>query len=139
MSTWKISSVLLFLVIASAFAAPQPAVVAIQGATVITATGSPVIRNAAIVIEGGRIREIGPRNEVKVPGNAQVVDARGKWVIPGLIDAHVHFSQSGGLYTRPDVIDLRKWRPYDKEMEWIKQRLPYTFERYIASGITGVG
>jgi imidazolonepropionase-like amidohydrolase len=140
MSTWKTSCILLGLLCASILAAQQAAtgVTVIQGATVITGTGSPVIRNAAIVIEGGRIRDIGPRNEVRVPGNAQTVDARGKWVIPGLIDAHVHFSQSGGLYTRPDVIDLRKVRSYEKEMAWIKERLPYTFERYIASGITGV-
>src|SRR4051812_12330954 len=140
MNTWKISGVVFCLLLTSIITAQQPtaAVTVIQGATVITGTGSPVIRNAAIVIEGGRIRDIGPRNEVRVPGNAQTIDARGKWVIPGLIDAHVHFSQSGGLYTRPDVIDLRKVRSYEKEMAWIKERLPYTFERYLASGITGV-
>src|SRR5215467_6414758 len=134
MSTSKISGAVLCLIVASILlnwemglvtAQQQSTVAVIQGATVITGTGSPAIRNAAIVIEGGRIRDIGPRNEVKVPNNAQVIDGRGKWVIPGLIDAHVHFSQSAGLYTRPDVVDLRKWRSYEKEMEWITQRLPY--------------
>src|SRR5438876_1658470 len=140
MSTWKISGVVLCLFLASIIAAQQQrsAVVVIQGATVIPGTGRPAIRNAAIVIDGGRIRDIGPRNEVRVPGNAQVIDGRGKWVIPGLIDAHVHFSQSGGLYTRPDIIDLRKRRSYEKEMEWIKERLPFTLGSYIAAGITGV-
>jgi imidazolonepropionase-like amidohydrolase len=147
MSTSKISGVASCIIVASILlnwemglvSAPQQSAVAvIQGATVITGTGSPAIRNAAIVIENGRIRDIGPRNEVKVPNNAQVTDARGKWVIPGLIDAHVHFSQSGGLYTRPDIIDLRSRRSYEKEMEWIKQRLPFTFERYLLSGITSV-
>ena len=92
MSTWKISGVVLCLFLASIIAAQQQrsAVVVIQGATVIPGTGRPAIRNAAIVIDGGRIRDIGPRNEVRVPGNAQVIDGRGKWVIPGLIDAHVH-------------------------------------------------
>jgi imidazolonepropionase-like amidohydrolase len=139
MNMWKISLVLLCLLVASIPAAQQPGgIVVIQGATLIPGTGGPAIRNSAIVIDGGRIRDMGPRNEVRVPGNAQTVDARGKWVIPGLIDAHVHFSQSGGIYTRPDVVDLRKWRSYEKEMEWIKERLPYTFERYLVSGITGV-
>jgi imidazolonepropionase-like amidohydrolase len=147
MSTWKISGVVLCLLVASILlnrqigllAVQQPAgVTVIQGATVITGTGSPAIRNAAILIEGGRVTNVGPRNEVRVPNNAQTVDARGKWIIPGLIDAHVHFSQSGGLYTRPDVVDLRSRRPYAKEQEWIRQRLPFTFERYLASGITGV-
>jgi len=139
MSTWKISLVLVCFALASTLIAQQPSdVIAIQGATVITGTGRPSIRNAAIVIEAGQIRAIGPRAEVRVPSTAQTIDARGKWVIPGLIDAHVHIGQSGGLYTRPDIIDLRKWRPYEKELEWIKQRLPFTFERYLLSGITGV-
>jgi imidazolonepropionase-like amidohydrolase len=142
MNTWKISFVLfclfLTLILVVSGQQPQTGVVVIQGATLITAAGGPAIRNGAIVIDGGRIQDIGPRNEVRVPRNAQTVDARGKWVIPGLIDAHVHFSQSGGIYTRPDVVDLRKWRSYEKEMEWIRQRLPYTFERYLASGVTGV-
>ena len=140
MSISKISGVLLCVLLVSIVAAQQQqtGITVIQGATVITGTGSPSIRNGSIVIDAGRIRDIGPRNEVRVPNNAQVVDARGKWVLPGLIDAHVHFSQSGGLYTRPDEIDLRSRRPYAKEMEWIKERLPNTFEKYLASGVTGV-
>jgi imidazolonepropionase-like amidohydrolase len=140
MSTLKISAALIWLLVSGLLVAQQQptGISVIQGATIITGTGSPTIRNGAIVIENGRIRDVGPRNEVRVPNNAQVIDGRGKWVIPGLIDAHVHFSQSAGLYTRPDIIDLRARRPYAKEFEWIKQRLPFTFERYILSGITSV-
>src|SRR5262245_27011078 len=103
MNTWKTSCILFCLVLAAhVLAQQQPSgVIAIQGATLITGTGSPAIRNGAVVVDGGRIVGAGPRNEVRVPNNAQIIDARGKWVIPGLIDAHVHFSQSGGLYTRP--------------------------------------
>lgn len=139
MSTWKISLILagLFLAVTAA-GQTQSGVIVIQGATLINGTGRLPLRNAAIVIGGGRIREIGRRGDVRVPSNAQVLDMRGKWIIPGLIDAHVHFFQSGGIYTRPDVVDLRKRRPYEKEIEWIKERLPFTFERYLASGITGV-
>ncbi|PYU35244.1 MAG: hypothetical protein DMG28_03415 [Acidobacteria bacterium] len=53
------------------------------------------------------------------------IDAKGKWVIPGLVDAHVHFFQSGGLYTLPGAIDLRTRMPYAQEVARIKQRLPY--------------
>src|SRR5690348_2615475 len=145
MNTSKISYrsrafVLLCLLLAPLVSAQQQqsGVIVIQGATLINGTGSPVIRNSAIVIDGGRIVDVGARNDVRVPKNAQTVDARGKWVIPGLIDAHVHFSQSGGIYTRPDIVDLRKWRPYEMEMAWIRERLPFTFERYLASGVTAV-
>src|SRR5215813_67566 len=102
MSTLKISGVLFCVLLASIVAAQQQhtGITVIQGATVITGTGSPSIRNGCIVIDAGRIRDIGPRNEVRVPNNAQVVDSRGKWVLPGLIDSHVNFSQSGGPHTR---------------------------------------
>jgi len=138
MNTWKISGLLCLLLTAALFGQQSSGITVIQGATVITGTGRPAIRNAAIVIEGGKIRDIGTRAEVRTPSGAQTVNAGGKWIIPGLIDAHVHFDQSGGLYARPDIIDLRKWRSYDKEIEFVRGRLPSTLERYIASGITGV-
>jgi len=117
MNTWKISFAVFCLFVASIVGAQQrqSGITVIQGATIITATGNPTIRNGTIVIEGGRIRDIGPRNEVRVPNNAQTIDARGKWIIPGLIDSHVHFSQSGGIYTRPDIIDLRNGVPTKKK------------------------
>ncbi len=111
---------------------------AFVGATVIDGTGRGPRPDAVIVVAGERIAAIGNRDEVAIPKEAQVVDAKGKWIIPGLIDAHVHFFQSGGLYTRPDVIDLREIRPYKKESDWIKARLPNTFARYLASGVTAV-
>lgn len=140
MNTLKTSFLLFSLLLATTAAGQETAgVTIIQGATVITGSANRrPIRNATIVIEDGRIRDIGPRAEVRTPRGAQIVDAKGKWIIPGLIDARVHFSQSGDLYTRPDMIDLRKWRPYPEEVEWIQQRLPFTLERYVVSGITGV-
>ena len=144
MNTLKISwrsraFALLCLAVASLSSAQpqQSGPIVIQGATLINGTGGTSIRNSAIVIDSGRIVDVGARNDVRVPKNAQMVDARGKWIIPGLIDAHVHFSQSGGIYTRPDIVDLRKWRPYEMEISWMKERLPFTFERYLASGVTG--
>jgi imidazolonepropionase-like amidohydrolase len=116
----------------------QSSVTVILGPTIIDGTGRPGIKNGALVIENGRIRDIGPRGNVRIPANARLIDAKNKFVIPGLIDAHVHFFQSADIYTRPDVVDLRKIRPYQTELDWIKERLPVTFARYLASGITGV-
>lgn len=110
----------------------------ISGATLIDGTGAAPVPDAVVVIEGDRITGAGPRAAVVIPDGARILDARGRWLVPGLVDAHVHFFQSGGLYTRPDVVDLRGRVPYDKELAWIKQRLPYTFTRYLASGITAV-
>jgi imidazolonepropionase-like amidohydrolase len=111
---------------------------AITGATVVDAAHPAPIPDAIVLIDGERITAVGPRSEVKIPAGATIVDASGKWLVPGLIDAHVHFFQSGGLYTRPDAIDLRATRSYADELAWIKRRLPSTFVRYLASGVTSV-
>ena len=113
-------------------------VTALVGGTVIDGTGAEVLADAIVLIEGERIAAVGRSDAVAVPDGAHVVDVRGKWIIPGLIDAHIHFFQSGGLYTRPDILDLREVRPYAEELAWIQRRLPATLARYLASGVTAV-
>jgi len=70
-----------------------------RGATLIDGTGAPSLPNSAIVIEGGQITQVTRADSLVVPSRARVVDVTGKWIIPGLIDFHVHtsaFSNPGG-------------------------------------------
>ncbi|MEO7524083.1 MAG: amidohydrolase family protein, partial [Ferruginibacter sp.] len=60
------------------------------------------------------------------------------FLLPGFTDAHVHFFQTGGLYTRPDAIDLRKHMPFDKEIEWAHVNMIDALKRYVQNGITSV-
>ena len=66
----------------------------IQGATLIDGTGKPRVADARILVEGEKIHSVwtGDAAPVTVPADAQVIDARGKYVIPGLIDSHVHYA-----------------------------------------------
>ena len=112
--------------------------VVLLGAVVIDGTGAPPIADAAVLIQDGRVAAVGPRGRVDLPDGAKLIEIPGKWIIPGLIDAHVHFFQSSGLYTRPDIIDLRDVRPYEEEIARIKARLEQTLARYLASGVTSV-
>lgn len=109
-----------------------------RGATLIDGTGALAIPDAVVVINYTSIVAAGPRDQVEIPPNAESIDVTGKWLMPGMSDAHMHFSESGGLYSRPDVYDLRKWRPHEREVEWIRSRLPYTLSRYLCAGITSV-
>jgi imidazolonepropionase-like amidohydrolase len=111
--------------------------VAIVGATVVHPDEDPVA-DATVVVEDGTIAAVGPSGDVAVPEGAAVMDASGKYVVPGLVDGHVHFFQSGGLYTRPDAIDLRAARSHAEEFRLIRTRLPDTFRRYLRSGVTSV-
>jgi imidazolonepropionase-like amidohydrolase len=63
---------------------------AVTGATLIDGTGAPPLVNSVIVGHGERITCAGDRESCTIPTGAVVVDATGKWVIPGLIDTHVH-------------------------------------------------
>ena len=73
-------------------------VVVISGATVIDGTSRNPIRGAVIVIEGNRIKQVGAKNRIKLPKNAQALDVRGKFVIPGLADMHQHLGN--GFFLR---------------------------------------
>ncbi|MFO8098665.1 MAG: amidohydrolase family protein [Salinibacter sp.] len=117
-------------------AAAQPT--ALVGPTALNPADSTVIEDATVLLEDDRIAAVGASDEVAVPEDATVHRMPDKYVMPGLIDGHVHFFQSGGLYTRPDVIDLRAERPYAEELRRIKERLPDTFRRYLRSGVTSV-
>lgn len=70
----------------------------IQGATLFDGTGRAPLKNAVIVIDGARIKEVGAKSEVKAPRGAEIIDASGKFVIPGLSDMHNHLdSDSIGI------------------------------------------
>src|SRR5688500_8896638 len=62
---------------------------------VVDVRGGTVRRDQTVVIRGNRIEAIGGASAVRVRGNARVVDAAGKFVIPGLWDMHTHFFTSG--------------------------------------------
>ena len=112
--------------------------IALVGGTLIDPATSQVLENSVVVIDGDRISAVGTRKGMAVPTGSKWIDCKGKFILPGYIDTHVHFFQSGDLFTRPDVVDLTKVRPYAEEVAWIKRNLPDTFERYLRSGITSV-
>lgn len=68
--------------------------VALVGATLIDGSGGPALPNAAVVVRGGRIESIGLRADFQLPKRTREVDVSGRWIIPGLIDAHVHLAPS---------------------------------------------
>ncbi len=82
---------------------------AIVGGTLIDGTGAAPVADAAVVIRKGRIVATGPRSKVKIPKHANVVDAKGKFILPGLWDMHAHFEQVewGPIYLAAGVTTVR--------------------------------
>ena len=63
--------------------------IAITNGKVVTVTGQ-TFENGTVLIEDGKIKAVG--QQISVPQDAQVIDAAGCWVTPGLIDCHTHIS-----------------------------------------------
>lgn len=95
MLTRKVYLLLLFaLLLASCAGSPevQKDTLALVNGTVIDGTGSNPISNAVLVIQGERIMAIGSQGKVKIPRGARIVDVGENTIIPGFINAHVHFA-----------------------------------------------
>jgi imidazolonepropionase-like amidohydrolase len=111
---------------------------AFVGATLVDGTGAPPVPDAVVLVRAGKIDCAGPRASCRVPGGVVVEDLKGAWIVPGLIDAHVHFSQTGWADGRPDALDVRKTHPYEKTEADLKAHPERFFRSYVCSGVTSV-
>src|SRR6266446_2422423 len=111
---------------------------ALVNGTVVNPSDAKVVPSANVIIDGERIVGVGSANETKAPDGARLIDCTGKFILPGYSDTHIHFFQSGDLFTRPDAADFTKIRPYADEVAWIKSHLNDVFARYLRCGITSV-
>jgi hypothetical protein len=82
---------------------------AITGATLEDSTGAPAIPDSVILIEDGRITAVGTRSQVRIPKDSTILDATGKFAIPGLWDMHAHYEQVewGPIYLAAGVTSVR--------------------------------
>src|SRR5687767_3536211 len=110
----------------------------IKNVTIIDVKTGKALPGQSVVINKERIEAIGPAKKIKDPANALVIDGIGKFLMPGMIDAHIHFFQSGSIYTRPDAVDLRKKVPYEKEKAFGLNNAADYMRRYLRLGITSV-
>jgi imidazolonepropionase-like amidohydrolase len=89
----------------------QASTLAITGGTMIDVRSGDRVIDAVVVIEGDRIKAAGRTGSVQVPSAATVIDARGKWLIPGLTDMHAHvgsrMDMPMGLFLANGVTTIR--------------------------------
>lgn len=72
-------------------------ILVIKGATLIDGTGSGPVANAVLVIRGHHILDVGPAADVRIPAKVErIIDAKGLFMVPGLVDLHMHFRQQRG-------------------------------------------
>jgi imidazolonepropionase-like amidohydrolase/ketosteroid isomerase-like protein len=111
---------------------------ALTGATLIDGRGGAPVANANVILRDGKIDCAGTSVQCPVPQGVDVTDVSGAWIAPGLIDSHVHFSQTGWADGRPDSLDVRATHPYEQVEADLKAK-PERFGRsYLCSGVTSV-
>ncbi len=95
--------------LAKNFQGNKSGLLAVVGATLIDGTGGDAIPDATVLIDKGRIKQVGTRAQVDVPANATVIDAHGKTLLPGLWDMHAHYEQVewGPIYLAAGVTTAR--------------------------------
>jgi imidazolonepropionase-like amidohydrolase len=83
----------------------------IRHGTLVDVRAGKEVPNSVIVIRGERIEQVAPEGKVEIPQSAQIVDARGGWIVPGLIDSHAHAGDYAGdplkLYLANGVTTIR--------------------------------
>jgi len=131
---WKIA-------VTTAFSAPPgtpPPPRALVGATLVDGTGVPPVQDSVVVLRGGKIDCAGTRIQCPPPSGAAVLDLKNYYVTPGIVDAHVHFSQTGWADGRPDSIDVRDRYPYDEVEAGLRAHPERFLRSYLCSGVTAV-
>ena len=124
-SGMSVEIVLIFVIVLVGLADSTTAqVVAYRGGTLIDGNDGEPTADAVLIVENGKINAVGSATVVEIPERASVVDLSGRFVMPGMIDTHVHFMESGRLQ------DLRYYRieipgvPVSKRAEerWFRDR-----------------
>ena len=95
------------------------------GGTVIDGNGGPPLANAVVVVTDGRIGAVGPPSTVTIPAGATEIDARGRFILPGLIDTNVHLSLYGGQNERYETLVRYQPRQEDIVLEAAQIDLSY--------------
>ena len=91
----------------------------LTGATLIDGRGGQPVDKAVLLIKEGKIEAVGPENKVSIPDGAAVIDVHGKYLLPGLIDTHIHMDLHGMADTFQENLVEDKLRTLRtaKEME----------------------
>lgn len=89
-------------------------VIAIEGATLIDGNGGAPVPDAVVLVDGSRISAAGPRASVRVPSGATIVNAKGRYIVPGFIDTNVHLSLYGGAKERYE--SLVRYQPRQNDI-----------------------
>ena len=111
----------------------------LDGGNLFDGSGGPVRSDSRIVVAGEEIVCVGNAESCPAPNDAQSIELQdGSWILPGLVDAHVHFGQTGWFDGRPSSLDFSEEFPYEQTMARQKSEPERYYRAYLCSGVTAV-
>lgn len=113
-------------------------VLALVEGTVIDGNGGSPIPNGVVVIRGDRLECVGSADDCPIPAGAVRIHVGDRYLTPGLVDAHVHFSQTGWLDGRPDGLPAPEVYPYLETSRANRDHPERWQSTYLCTGITAV-
>ncbi|MDC6351961.1 amidohydrolase family protein [Zeaxanthinibacter sp. PT1] len=131
---------ILFLIVLSweCVAQEDQTSIAIINARVIDGSGAPPIENATIIISNDEVTCLGT---CEIPEKVKIINAASKFIIPALIDLHVHYSMGGWLdsFPIPGLIpDVSERYPYEEVVKKLKNHPERIHQSYLCSGVTTI-
>ncbi|QIE60736.1 amidohydrolase family protein [Rasiella rasia] len=111
--------------------------VMIENISIVDVEKGTVSKPKYIHIQNGLIKKISNK-PIKAMIEIPSIDGTGKYIMPGMIDTHIHFFQTGSLYTRPDAINMTETVSYEEELAFAEAMVPDSFNRYLRLGVTSI-
>jgi imidazolonepropionase-like amidohydrolase len=110
----------IFPLLASSAAIQDPPITVIEHVTILPMDGRDSLLDHSVVVRGETIERIGPAASIRVPAGARRIDGRGRYLIPGLADMHVHPYDTDGLpsYLAFGVTTIAVMHGFPAVLEW---------------------
>lgn len=117
------------LLLAADVPAQAPKKLALVGGMLLDGYEVPPLHHAAILIEGNRIVAVGPKSEIAIPPDAEVIDTSGRTMLPGMIDLHAHLQILGHG-------DYERWDPWIEKNKLLEKVSEISAKQLLMAGVT---
>ena len=107
-----------------------------DNANIIVSFGQAAVKNGRVVVDGQKIQCVGSKADCPVKTGNKTLDYKKQWIMPSLVDSHVHYAQNGWVDSRPGVVNVRDRYPYESLMAELKRNPQRWHQSHLCTGVT---
>ncbi len=132
-------SIICSIALGIAFTAPSTSaadVTVYDNANIIVSFTQAAIKHGRVIVDGQKIQCVGSKADCPLKAGSKTLDYSQQWIMPSLVDSHVHYSQNGWIDSRPGVVNVRDRYPYEPLMAELKRKPQRWHESHLCTGIS---